>query len=305
MVILDCYSKVLTSKDPESLVEVFLETLAETNRTYDFFVDWQKVHQNVDSLKVELAILSSIVGSTQPEDELRSLLRRYPEATRAIPILVAVREQRFKVLEDVGAAFQYSEFDFRALPLNNEDIEKIVKFCSRTGIPNLLGSIKILHDYVYGVEVGLDSNARKNRSGKAMENLIYPILASLAGERKDVTVVSEKKFSYVEREFGRTVPGGLRDRRFDIVVLAHRWQANIETNFYAGTGSKPQEIVDAYLNRQRELRLANWKFIWITDGFGWSGGANQLRKACLEMDYILNAHFVRQGILKDILNSFD
>lgn len=305
MAILDCYSKILTSKEPESLVGVFLDTLAETNRTYDFFVDWRKVRQNVDSLKVELAILGSIVGAKQPEDELRSLLRRYPETARAIPILVAVREQRFKVLEDVGAASQYSEFDFGKSPVNDEDIEKIVKFCSRTGIPNLLGSIKMLHDYVYGVEVGLDSNARKNRSGKAMENLIYPILDVLAREREDVTVVSEKKFSHMEREFGRTIPSGLRDRRFDIVVLAPRWQANIETNFYAGSGSKPQEIVDSYLNRQRELRSANWKFIWITDGFGWTSGANQLRKACLELDYILNTHFVRQGILKDILNSFD
>ena len=37
-------------------------------------------------------------------------------------------------------------------------------------------NIKNLVDYVFGIEVGLDTNARKNRGGKNMENVIATIL---------------------------------------------------------------------------------------------------------------------------------
>jgi len=75
----------------------------------------------------------------------------------------------------------------------------------------------------------------------------------------------------------------------------------IEVNFFSGTGSKPQEIVDSYINRQNELLENGFYFIWITDGFGWKGQKNQIRKGLELIDYPLNLHFARKGLLEKIL----
>lgn len=296
------YSEVLgIAEDVDALYERFIDSLAETNRTYRFFVDWEKVRENVEALRVEIALLTSLVGSNEPLAELRALLKRYPEAAKAIPILVAVRDLNFTVLEDPDAAHKYREFNF-SKAADDEDVEDIVRFVERTGLVSLFQSIQMLRDYVVGVEVGMDTNARKNRSGKAMETIVYPIVKDFSRGREGLLVFNEKTFGHLEGEYKISVPTGLRQRRFDIVLVGQSVFTNIETNFYSGGGSKPQEIVDSYINRQRELREANWNFIWVTDGFGWRAGQNQIRKAIREMDYVLNTEFIRAGLLTRVLD---
>lgn len=301
MAVIKPYAELLGTKDLESLLDLFAATLADTNHTHEYFVDWIKVRRNVDSLKVEIGILSSLVGTNEPINELRNILNRYPEAARAIPLLVAVRDRRFKVLEDVSASSMYTELHFDRRVLTDAEREAIVSFCARTGIGSLLTSINTLRDYVLGVEVGLDSNARKNRSGRAMESLINPILDEVAKEY-DLTLVKQKQFSYLAHQ-GIRVPPELKNRKFDWVLLGKRGSANIETNFYSGGGSKPEEIVDSYITRSSELRAANWKFIWVTDGAGWRSMRNQIRKAFASMDYVLNIEFIRRGLLANIVKS--
>lgn len=303
MVILAPYQKTLGAQTEETVVERFFASLAITNRTHDFFVDWDKVRHNVQALSAEIALLGSLAGSAQPEANLRLLLRRYPEVARAIPILVAVRDLKFKVLEDVQSVQQYSDYDFSKLTLTQDDVEAIVRFCAKTGISSMLASTQALRDYVLGVEVGTDTNARKNRSGTAMEDLISPVVDQLAREQKGLRVRKQKRFSELAQLDGIPAPRGLEDRRFDIVVLTDTRRFNIEINFYAGGGSKPQEIVDSYINRHRELTQAGWELIWATDGYGWKSGASQMRKAFRDMSYVLNIDFVRRGVLSAILTA--
>ena len=123
---IETYAPLINVKDTKSLVDLFLETLVETNRTYDFFVDWEKVNQNVDTLKIEIGILSSIVGTRHPIEELRTVLKRYPEAAKAIPILVAVRDKQFKVLEDIEADSRYTEFDFGKVSFTDAEIKTLI-----------------------------------------------------------------------------------------------------------------------------------------------------------------------------------
>ena len=269
MAILKPYEEKLGIHGETELIDLFLETLAPTNRTYDFFVDWDKVYFNVEGLKVEIALLGSLAGSKNPEEELRNLLRSYPEVSRAIPILIAIRSLQFPVLEYVGATDGYTHFDFSKSEPSASDIENIVSFCTKTGITALLTSLQGLRDYVAGVEVGTDTNARKNRSGSSMERLVETFVNGLAGEHSNLEIRTQQKFSVLERAEEIAVPHSLRDRRFDMAIMLDGQHFNIETNFYAGTGSKPQEIVDSYINRHQQLNEANWKLIWVTDGYGW------------------------------------
>jgi type II restriction enzyme len=169
---------------------------------------------------------------------------------------------------------------------------------------NFLKTVTNLKDYLTGVEVGLDTHARKNRSGSAMELAVLPLMQTLVESNKGLSLLFQKQFKDVEKSWGLSVPTTLRERRFDYVIKKDKTLINIEVNFFAGGGSKPQEIVDSYINRQNELYAEGWKFIWITDGRGWKAGKNQIQRAIKEIDYVLNLDFVRRGLLEHIIRSY-
>ena len=302
MVVLRPYQETLGIHTESELIDRFINSLAPTNRTHDFFVDWVKVNRNVEALKTEIALLGSLAGSDSPVEDLNNLLQRYPEVSKAIPILIAVRGLEFPVLEGMETDARYTNYDFSKPDPSPSEIDSIVTFCVKTGISSLLTSTQGLKDYLVGVEVGTDTNARKNRSGKAMERLLDGVMNKLSDEQPNLVLHTQTKFSDLERTDGISAPQSLKDRRFDIAVTLDDSHYNIETNFYSGTGSKPQEIVDSYINRHEELNQAGWSFIWITDGYGWSGMTNQVQRAFREIDYVLNVDFVRRGTLSAILS---
>ena len=158
-----------------------------------------------------------------------------------------------------------------------------------------------MHDYLYGVEVGLDSNARKNRSGSFMENIIGQSLDEIRQSVKNVEIFPKGTFRNLATKHGLQIPLSLKDRTPDFTIRKGNQLLSIEVNFYSGQGSKPQEIVDAYINRQRELKRSGWEFIWITDGNGWRKGQNQISKAIRQMDFVMNISFVKKGFLKYVI----
>ena len=168
-----------------------------------------------------------------------------------------------------------------------------------SGLFILFEITKNLFDYVLGVEVGMDTNARKNRSGEAMEQLIKPVIERTSKEL-GARCLFQQKFGSVGL-FGR-IPASLANRKTDFIVYKEDRFVNIEVNYYSGAGSKPEEIVDSYINRKNELEGYGWDFIWITDGNVWKGSASQLTKAFQNMDYVFNINFSNRGLLKTALN---
>ena len=156
-------------------------------------------------------------------------------------------------------------------------------------------------DYLTGVEVGLDSNARKNRSGNFMEDAIDEVLAGILSANPNYRRLSQKQFKYLQRQFGIPISNGLRERKFDEAVFNDDFGVNIESNFYGGTGSKPSEIVESYISRKKELQQMGWGFVWITDGDGWRKMRNQLRRGLENFDFALNLNMVAKGLLEKIL----
>lgn len=303
---IEIYKKYLKLNTPSDIVDEFINTLIDTNRGYNFFVDWDKIKSNVEKYKIELNILNSLIGSKNFEKELYNLIFKYPEIVPVIPILIAVRELEFKVMNDFSAPHSdVIEYDFRKKKRSEEEIKKIVDFCVKTGIKYMFENIttKSLQDYLSGVEVGMDTNARKNRSGDAMELALKPFFNKLEKDNnRKYQILFQKKFEYLKSK-GIQVSKDIGDRKADFIVLKNlKTVINIEVNFYSGTGSKPQEIVDSYITRQSDLAKNGFKFIWITDGHGWAGQKNQIQKGFKEIDYILNTSFIRKGMLIGILN---
>lgn len=233
---LDFYKKHLGLSSVDEICEALSKTLIETNFTYDFFVNWSKVTRNRDAFKYELALLKSLKNCSNPVSDLRDLLKKYPEVIKVIPILIACREGLLKVLNSIETGLQYNTFDFSKKKYDAEEIDAIVRFRKNTGLLSALCQMDSATDYLLGVEVGLDTNARKNRSGLFLERMVTETLNELAAHNSSLVFVEQKTFRYVEDKYGIHIPPTLRDRKLDYAVINKGKATNIEVNFYSGTG---------------------------------------------------------------------
>ena len=82
--------------------------------------------------------------------------------------------------------------------------------------------INNLVDYVLGVEVGMDTNGRKNRTGDVMEDLVECYLIK-AGLIKNKTYFKEMYKTDIEKKFGLDLSAisndGKTEKRFDFVFI--------------------------------------------------------------------------------------
>lgn len=246
---------------------VFMSQLKETNQTLDFFCDFDKIHNNVEEIKLSLCMLNSLIGATDMQRAVETIWKRDKSAFSVMDILIAVRsEGRKKVLNTLG----------ECVILNSlfESVEGVMEFLTVTGLAEVFRSRKItnLVDYVFGVETGLDSNARKNRSGHVMENVVKDIF-----ESNDINFRTEVYSSEWE---ALTKALGDDEKRFDFVIETTQKVYLIEVNFYSGGGSKLNEVARAYSDIAPKINaIEGFEFVWITDGIGWNAAKNKLQEA--------------------------
>lgn len=266
---------------------------------YSYYVDFPKVHRNVDKIKVELNILNSLIGSANIEADFDALISRYPETLKCIPLLLAVRENEIYTIDGDGE-FRYN---FKQM---NYPIEQYKMLMRKTGLFNLLEKhiVGNLVDYATGVETGLDSNGRKNRGGKQMESLVETYLQK-AGLVKDSTYFKEMKIGDVSSRWGINLSvlsnEGKTVKRFDFVVKTESTIYCIEVNFYTGGGSKLNETARSYKNIALEAKsITGLEFVWITDGVGWNSARNNLAETFGVMEHIYSIADLENGVMRRI-----
>ncbi len=277
----------------------WLKTFRKSIATYSYYVDFQKVYQNIDSIKVELNILNSLVGSNKIEEDFCSLLSRYPETLQCIPLLLAVRANEIYARDDNGA-FAYN-FTTINLP-----IEQYALFMKKTGLFELLSKrlVSNLVDYVTGVESGLDSNGRKNRGGHLMEDLVESYIKK-AGFEKNKSYFKEMYIHEITEMWGLNLSAisnsGKTEKRFDYVVKTPNMIYGIETNFYASGGSKLNETARSYKTLALEAdTIDGFIFVWFTDGYGWNSARHNLEETFDIMPNIYNINDMEKGIMNEV-----
>lgn len=306
--LIESYQRRLGTSRISEVLDLFFESIVDTNRSHQFYVDWVKVKNFVEKFKVECHILNSLIGSKNFDADLKEILERYPEILPVIPTLIAVHDLQFKVIQDFeDVDINIINYDFRERRLSRAEIDLILDFFKKTGLKNLFQYPVFTNvtDYLLGVEVGMDTNARKNRSGSAMEDMLAPIIATIKAEYSlPFEILAQKQFKKLKK-YGMRVNSDIANRKADFILVDKQSKrtVNIEANFYTGTGSKPQEIVDSYITRQQELKQNGINFIWISDGGAWKGQKNQMQKGFEKIDYLLNLYFVKHGVLDEILRS--
>ena len=279
--------------------EHLTSTLKDTIRTYDFFVAWSKVLGNVDKIKISLNILNSLIGENDIETKLKFLIKDYPEVVPVIPFLIAVRGTSIKIA-DIGGDVEYS-FSKKSI-YSDDEINKIVHFAKECGLLKVLSdkNIKNLVDYAIGVEVGLDTNARKNRSGDAMENLTEVYIKAIC-DKYGYRYIAQATAGKIKELFGKDVATDKADRRFDFAIDTGDMLYLTEVNYYSGGGSKLKSVAGEFSSLYTLAKNNKTGFIWITDGEGWLSAKRPLRETFDHTDYVMNINMIEQGLLEEIL----
>lgn len=287
--------------------DTWLSKFRASISTYDYYVDFEKVHRNVDEIKIELNILNSLIGSKNIKDDFVQILKRYPETLRVVPILLAKRESEI-YCQDENGGYLY-QFRVEKYPPNSHLFyERCCYFMEQTGLFDLLQNhlINNLVDYVTGVETGLDSNGRKNRGGHLMEDLIEKYIQK-AGFVKDINYFKEMYLVDIEKKWNMDLSAlsnqGKAAKRFDFVVKTASNVYAIETNFYTGGGSKLNETARSYKMLSQEAEaVEGFEFVWLTDGIGWKSARGNLRETFEVMEHIYSIDDMEQGIMEVIFN---
>lgn len=279
----------------------FRESIAD----YGYYIDFQKVHRNVDEIKVELNILNSLIGSKQIKDDFKELIRKYPETIKCIPLLLAVRAKEIYCQDENGGYLYRFDFD-RFLPNGPDYYERCAYFMEHTGLFDLLENhiINNLVDYATGVETGLDSNGRKNRGGHLMEDLVESFIKR-AGFVKSKTYFKEMYIHEITEKWGVNLSAisnqGKMEKRFDFVVKTPGMIYVVETNFYGSGGSKLNETARSYKTLALETdTIEGLAFVWFTDGKGWNSARNNLEETFDVMKHIYNIKDLENGIITEV-----
>ena len=278
----------------------WLLTFTDSIANYKYYIDFETIYKNAEIYKIELNMLNSLIGSQNIEQDFENLIHKYPEVLKCVPILLAVRQTEIIVLDDEGNKFEYN---FKNM---NYNVEQYTIFMRETGLFDLLEKhlINNLYDYVLGVECGLNSNARKNRGGHLMENLVEKFIQR-AGFTKDKTYFKEMYLQEIERRWKLDMSfisnKNQATKRFDFVIKTDKCIYGIETNFYASGGSKLNETARSYkMIAEEAKRVVGFEFVWFTDGMGWISARNNLRETFDNMEHIYNIADMKNGIMKEM-----
>jgi type II restriction enzyme len=297
----EIFKKHIDCENSQEVFSYLMGTLKNTVTGWDYFVNWAKVFDNIKDVEIDLNTLNYLIGKDNVEKEFASLLEKQPSIARLVPVLIACRESKFDILSSYDKdSFKYDTYDFSKT--YQIDIPKVVEFASSVGFLDLLKSkrIKSIVDYVIGVEVGLDSNGRKNRGGKAMEAIVEFFVKDIC-QRNQFDYMKEATAKRVKKQWGITLEVDKTSRRIDFVVKKSNSLILIETNFYGGGGSKLKSTAGEYKSVFDLWKKGGYEFIWITDGYGWTKTRLPLEETFGHIDYILNLEMVTKGLLEGII----
>lgn len=244
----------------------FLNSMSETNTTLDYFTDFDKVKKNVAQIEIHLNQLNYLLGKDDLKQAVYDLYAECPNAFSILEILIAVRKkEQKKSLDEKGQVVTLNSYF--------QSADKIIDFLNNTGLADVFRdkNIKNLVDYVFGIEVGLDTNARKNRGGDNMS--------------KAVQLLFDNADIYYKKEVRNTIFTDIESlgadvKQFDFVIKTKRKTYVIETNYYNSGGSKLNEVARAYTDVAPKInQYSQYEFVWITDGQGWKTAKNKLQEA--------------------------
>ncbi len=306
---LQTYKKLNLKENEKDIFEYLIETLTDSIFTWDYFIAFEKVKKNIHLVEKELNLLNVLIGKENIETELINLVSEYPNVKKVLPILIAIRNNKLKdlkIIDDFEELKSESKVELfnPNIELTSEIKEDLINFFKESGLKDIFQdkNVKNIVDYCFGVEVGMDTNARKNRTGQSMESIVENIIQKFA-EKNNLDYIPKATQKKIKEKWNFDIEIDKTNRIFDFAVFEKTKNKIfiIETNYYGGGGSKLKSTAGEYQYLSDFLKKQEIDLIWITDGLGWKTTKKSLFETFLHNDYLLNIEMVKQGTLKDII----
>lgn len=304
------YSEYMSLPNNEKF-ELFMSTLFSTNRTPSYWINWNNVRNNIKEHELNLNTLNFLVGKKNIKEEAKKLFLSQPQLLNTVPILLATREEKIGVLSFENGQMNADNLDFKKPDI--KAIDKYVNFMEKSGLLKFLSNDlnNSLVDYVFGVQAGLDTNGRKNRSGIQNETILEYNLENLVKRNSTLEITTQATAKYIKDNWDIIVPDAKDNkakggRRYDGAVYnkKNKKVTLIETNFYGGGGSKLKAVAGEFSNLYKFLKEKapdNINFVWISDGPGWETAKNPMQEAFEIIPNIINLKMVKDKYLDEIV----
>lgn len=280
-------------------------TFQDSIFTWEYFTDFEKVKKNIHKVEKELNLLNYLIGKENIEDEFIKLVHEYPKVRAALPLLVAVRADKLRdmpIISDLSMLMAENKSDIFYGDTTNE--KELLVFFQNSGIKDILQNknVKNLVDYCFGVEVGMDTNARKNRTGTLMENLVGKYLDGFCQKHKNFKFIDQATKEKIKQKFGFEIKIDKNSRRFDFALYDSTKNKLflIEVNYYGGGGSKLKATAGEYQYLNDFLKEQGLTLVWITDGTGWLTALRPLEETFSHNDHVLNIEMLKNGVFENI-----
>ncbi|WP_371246591.1 type II restriction endonuclease [Mycoplasmopsis agassizii] len=283
----------MKNRDFEEWINTFTSCIVD----WTYYTDFPKAYENLRKIKVHLNILNSLIGSKNIENDFKYLLNEYPEVLTTLPILLAKRDKELSVRHND----EVMNFNFEQ---PNYPIEKYVELMKNTGLFDLLENhlISSIPDYVLGIEVGLDTNARKNRTGSLMEKIVETEIKK-TGFRYESQVSPRDFIKWFGTDLFDSINEKGNSKKFDFIVWGKSTTYFIEVNFYNTTGSKPVSEAGLFIGLNNRVKLNDgFEFVWITDGSAWKDFKDVMEKASNNILNLFNLNDLKDGELNKLFS---
>lgn len=284
----------------------FISTLNEDLFSWDYFVDFEKAKENTFAIKLHLNILNSLLGETDIENKFIELIKKYPEVRSSLLILISTRTKKIneiKILntDTLTSSFKSNLFEVSS-ELTKDDEVELLHFLRASGLKEIFENkyISDLNDYVFGVEVGLDSHARKNRSGDLMELVVHDILDDFVKKDTNFAFIDQANSKKIKNVLGYEVKKHINDRISDFALLNKKKNKLylIEVNLYGSGGTKLKSVAGEFEKVNNFILGQDIEFIWVSDGVGWKTAENPMMEAFENNKYTFNLKQFKDFLLE-------
>lgn len=293
-------------KDFQNLID----TLQDSIFTWEYFSDFKKAKKNVYKIERELNLLNTLIGKDNVEEEFLSLIEEYPRVRNILPILIAIRKDKISKMQIISDIKKWEPELKKNLfydELTEESKEELLIFFRESGLKEVFQdkNIKSVSDYVFGVEIGMDTNGRKNRTGDLMEDIVEEFILDFCNKNKNFEYLNQATKNKIKEKWNYDIKIDKNDRKFDFAVFNKDGNRLFifETNYYSGGGSKLKSVAGEFKDLYFLLKNQELPFYWITDGSGWLTAKAPLKETFDKIEgNIFNIEMLKNNVLEELLN---